>query len=101
MWNKPWRMQEGFVIGGGLICAGLMLELTVGKVVWDVFAWPANLIVLMGFLLLVSLLFFLQPKSYLCRFLASFHAAVPTLVYVVALLSTCDCMLISKVKEVE
>ncbi len=85
MWNKPWRMQEGFVIGGGLICAGLMLELTVGQVVWDAFSWPANLIVLVGFLLLAALLFFLQPKSYFCRFLASYHAAVPTLVYVVAL----------------
>ncbi len=85
MWNKPWRMQEGFVIGGGLICAGLMLELTVGQVVWDAFLWPANLIVLVGLLLLAALLFFLQPKSYFCRFLASYHAAVPTLVYVVAL----------------
>ncbi|MBO4820674.1 MAG: cytochrome c biogenesis protein ResB [Prevotella sp.] len=84
MWNKPWRMQEGFVIGGGLICAGLMLELAVGKVMWDAFSWPANLIVLAGFLLL-ALLFFLQPKSYFSRFLASYHAAVPALVYVVAL----------------
>lgn len=85
MWNKPWRMQEGFVIGGGLICAGLMLELAVGKVMWDAFSWPANLIVLAGFLLLAALLFFLQPKSYFSRFLASCLAAVPALVYVVAL----------------
>ena len=66
MWNKPWRMQEGFVIGGGLICTGLMLELTSGGVVWDAFSWPANLSVLVGFVFLATLLFFLQPKFYFC-----------------------------------
>ncbi len=85
MWNKPWRMQEGFVIGGGLICAGLMLELIVGKVDWDAFSWPANLIALVGGVSLAILLFFLQPKIYCCRFISSYQAAVPTLVYVVAL----------------
>lgn len=73
------------MIGGGLICAGLMLELTSGGVVWDAFSWPANLIVLVGFVFLATLLFFFQPKFYFCRFLSSYHAAVPTLVYVVAL----------------
>ena len=41
MWNKPWTMKEGFLIGGGLIFAGLMLQLSVGPVLWDAFAWPA------------------------------------------------------------
>ena len=85
MWTKPWKMREGFVIGGGLICAGLMLELTVGQVKWNAFSWPANLIVLAGFLLLVALLSFLRPKFYFCRYLTTYRAAVPTLVYVVGL----------------
>ena len=42
------NMKEGFLIGGGLIVAGLMLELSVGPVVWDAFAWPLNGIVLAG-----------------------------------------------------
>ena len=50
MWTKPWTFKEGFLIGGGLIFAGLALELSVGPVNWDSFAWPANGIVL-GFLL--------------------------------------------------
>ncbi len=25
MWTKPWTFKEGFLIGGGLIFAGLML----------------------------------------------------------------------------
>lgn len=49
MWNKPWNMKEGFLIGGGLIFAGLALQLSVGPVVWDAFAWPVNGIVLAGF----------------------------------------------------
>ena len=35
MWTKPWTFKEGFLIGGGLIFAGLMLELSVGPVVWE------------------------------------------------------------------
>ena len=85
MWNKPWRMKEGFLIGGGLICTGLMLELAVGQVDWDAFSSPANLFVLVGFLILASVLFIMRKKFYFCRFLTTYHAAVPTLVYVVAL----------------
>ena len=62
MWNKPWTMKEGFLIGGGLIVAGLALELSVGPVVWDAFSWPANGIVLAGFLLLIAGLFLLRKK---------------------------------------
>ena len=85
MWNKPWNMREGFVIGGGLIIAGLMLELSVGPVVWDAFSWPVNIIAMAGFLVMSAAFFLARPKSYLCRFLASYQVAVPTLVYVVAL----------------
>ena len=28
MWTKPWTFKEGFLIGGGLIFAGLMFEPT-------------------------------------------------------------------------
>ena len=52
MWTKPWTFKEGFLVGGGLIFAGLMLELSVGPVVWNAFAWPANGIVLAGFFVL-------------------------------------------------
>ena len=44
--GKPWTFKEGFLIGGGHIIAGLALQLSVGPVVWDAFAWPVNGIVL-------------------------------------------------------
>ena len=85
MWTKPWTMKEGFVIGGGLIFAGLMLELSVGPVVWEAFAWPVNGIVLAGFLAVIAVIFLLRKRVYAFRFIGTYQAAIPTLVYAVLL----------------
>ena len=85
MWTKPWTMKEGFLIGGGLIVAGLMLQLSVGSVAWDGFAWPVNGVVLAGFLTLTVALFLLRKRVYAFRFIGSYKAAIPTLVYAVVL----------------
>ena len=78
-------MKEGFLIGGGLIVAGLALELSVGPVVWDAFAWPANGIVMGGFLALILIIWLLRKKFYGCQFLGTYKAAIPTMVYAVVL----------------
>ena len=78
-------MKEGFLIGGGLILAGLALELSVGPVVWEAFAWPANGMVLAGFLALIALIFILRKKVYAFRFLGTYQAAIPAMVYAVVL----------------
>jgi ABC-type transport system involved in cytochrome c biogenesis permease subunit len=83
--NKPWTMKEGFLIGGGLIFAGLMLELSVGPVKWEAFAWPVNGIVLAGFLALIALIFLLREKVYTFQFVGTYQAAIPALVYAVLL----------------
>ena len=85
MWNKPWTMKEGFLIGGGLIFAGLALELSVGPVVWEAFAWPANGIVLAGFLALIAVIFSLRKKIYAFQFLGTYQAAIPAMGYAVVL----------------
>ncbi len=85
MWNKPWTMKEGFLIGGGLILAGLALELSVGPVVWEAFAWPANGIVLAGFLALIAVIFPLRKKIYAFQFLGTYQAAIPAMGYAVVL----------------
>ncbi len=85
MWNKPWTMKEGFLIGGGLIFAGLALELSVGPVVWEAFAWPANGIVLAGFLALIAVIFPLRKKIYAFQFLGTYQAAIPAMGYAVVL----------------
>ena len=85
MWTKPWTMKEGFIIGGGLIFAGLILELSVGPVVWEAFAWPVNGIVLAGFLALIATVFLLRKRVYAFRFIGTYQAAIPTLMYAVLL----------------
>jgi len=85
MWTKPWTMKEGFLIGGGLIVAGLILELCVGPVVWEAFAWPANGIVLAGFLVIIIGMFLLRKKVYAFRFIGTYQAAIPTLIFAVVL----------------
>ena len=85
MWNKPWTMKEGFLIGGGLILAGLALQLSVGPVVWDAFTWPANGIVLAGFLVMLTAMVYLRNKVYAFQWMTTYQAAVPAMVYAVAL----------------
>ena len=76
MWTKPWNMKEGFLIGGGLIIAGLALQLSVGHVAWDSFAWPANGIVLAGFLAIIAILFLLRKRVYAFQFVSTYQAAI-------------------------
>ena len=85
MWTKPWNMKEGFLIGGGLIFAGLLLELSVGPVVWEAFAWPANGIVLAGFLAIIAIVFLFRKKVYAFQFIGTYQAAIPAMVYAVVL----------------
>ena len=85
MWTKPYGMKEGFLIGGGLIIAGLMLELSVGPINWDAFRWPVNGIMLAGFLALIAIIFLLRKKVYALQFIGTYKAAIPALVYAVVL----------------
>ena len=85
MWTKPYGMKEGFLIGGGLIIAGLMLELTAGPVDWDAFRWPVNGIVLAAFLALIAIIYLLRKRVYGLQFIGTYKAAIPALVYAVAL----------------
>ena len=78
-------MREGFLIGGGLIFAGLMLELSVGPVDWDAFRWPVNGIVLAGFLATIAIIFLLRKRVYGFKFIGTYKAAIPTLIYAVVL----------------
>ena len=48
MWSKPWSYKEGLVIGAGLLVIGLLLQMTVGAINWNLFAYPVNVIVFWG-----------------------------------------------------
>lgn len=83
--SNHWTIKEGFLIGGGLIFAGLLLELCVGPVVWEAFAWPANGIMMAVLLVIIVMMFLLRKKVYVFRFMGTYQAAIPTLVYAVVL----------------
>ena len=85
MWTKPWTMKEGFLIGGCLILAGLALQLSVGPVVWETFAWPVNGIVLAAFVAIIVAMHLLRKKVYAFRFLSTYQAAIPVMCYAVVL----------------
>ena len=85
MWNKPWSMKEGFLIGGGLICAGLLLQVILGPVDWDWLAWPVNLIALFLLLAVVGVLYALRGKVYAFEWMMHAGAAVPCLVFAASL----------------
>ena len=64
---------------------GLALELSVGQVKWDAFAWPVNGYVFGGFLALIAIVFLLRKKVYAFQFLGTYQAAIPAMVYAVTL----------------
>ena len=52
---------------------------------WDAFAWPANGIVLAGFLAIIALISLLRKKVYAFQFIGTYQAAIPAMVYAVVL----------------
>ena len=85
MQTRPYGMKEGFLIGGGLIMAGLILELSVGPVDWDAFLWPVNGILMTAFLSIIALIYLLRKRIYVFQFIGTYQAAIPALVYAVVL----------------
>ena len=85
MWIKPWTHKEGCLIGAGLIIAGLMLELSVGPVVWNAFSWPVNGIVLAGLLVMIAIMHMLRRHVYAFSFLSTYAAAIPAIAFAVIL----------------
>ena len=85
MWTKPFGMREGFLIGGGLIFAGLILQLSVGPIDWNAFSWPVNGIVMAGFLTIIGIIFLLRKRVYGFQFIGTYKAAIPAMVYAVVL----------------
>lgn len=85
MWAKPWNMKEGFLIGGGLLFTGLLLQVAMGPFRWELFAWPVNLMALILLLAAVGIMYALRKEVYAFEWMMHTGAAVPCLTYAVAL----------------
>ena len=81
MWVKPWKIAEGFLIGGGLFAVGLALQLTMGPIDWSLFAAPVNWILLVLLLAFLLLMFLLRKKVYAFEWMMHGHAAVSAIAW--------------------
>ena len=62
-----------------------MLQLSIGPLQWDLFAWPVNIIVMVVLAGAVAACFLLRKKVYAFSFLSSYGAALPALAYAAVL----------------
>ena len=78
-------MKDGIIIGAVLIAVGLVLQLCLGPVRWELLAWPVNGVALAVFLLLIATVFVLRSRVGLFWFLSSYGAAIPAICFAVLL----------------
>ena len=57
-----WSYKEGLVIGAGLLVIGLLLQMTVGAIHWDLFACPVNVIVLVVYIIALVAMHLLRKR---------------------------------------
>ena len=79
MWKKPWSLKEGFLVGGGLLGVGLLLQVIIGPIDWDLFASPVNYVMLALLLALIGAMYLLRRKVYAFDWMMHFSAAIPCL----------------------
>lgn len=85
IWEQPWGYAEGFIVAGGIVIAGLMLQLTLGNINPTLFASPINLI--LGALFVIGLLavHFFANRNKVVRWLSSVYSTIPSIVVLVVL----------------
>ena len=85
MWDKRWHRKEGFLIGGGILVVGLLLQATVGPIDRDLFAAPVNYGMLVLLLALIGVMYLLRRKVHAFEWMMHCSAAIPCLCYAVGL----------------
>ena len=75
----------GFLLGGGILAAGILLQACAGPFPWARLAFPVNAVLLALFLLLLVLLYAFRRKVRFFTWMMRLDAAVPALCYVLGL----------------
>ena len=78
-------MTEGGFVCCGFAAAGMLLQLSVGPIQWDMMAWPLNVIVLAVLLTGIVLMHLYRKRVRLFRWMATLQAGVPAMVACVML----------------
>lgn len=82
--QRPWQLPVSMLVVGAWLMVGLFLQIALGPVEWSLTAFPVNVFLLAGLLVLLLTMHLLRRWVYLFRWLSSTTAAIPT-VAVVAL----------------
>lgn len=88
MWGKEWGFKEGIYISTGLFIIGILLQLTIGEIHWNLLAFPINVTVLALFLASLVTFHLLRKKIALFRWMSGYTAAIPAICWVVAMTVT-------------
>ena len=83
--TSAWTLREGFAFCAALTAIGFLLQLSLGAIDWQWFAWPANGVALAALLLLITGMHLSRRRIPAFRFLSTYAAAVPALLLAVAL----------------
>jgi len=81
LWQKNWSYPEGFLIVLGLFLAGIGIEWTNGFSSLPKLIFPQNLILGLGYVLILIISYLLFKKSNAIKFLKSVPAAISALVF--------------------
>lgn len=85
MWRKPFGYAEYISIGGGLIMAGFMLQITIGAIDWSLMAFPVNVVLLCLFMAALVAMHLTRRRVYMFRCLSEARMAVVALSFVATL----------------
>ena len=85
IFNKPWKLADGFLFGGALALLGFIIQIVAGPVDWELIASPVNLVLLAVFLAFVVAAFLLKRRSGFFGLLGSPAAAVPSIAWTLVL----------------
>lgn len=79
-WSSPWSYKQGFLIAFTLPFIGLLLEIIFQGASMNIPPFPYNMIILVGFMLIIGSLSFFFRDSSILRFLSSIPAAFTSIV---------------------
>ena len=79
MWKQPWGYIEGWIIGGGILITGIILQFFLGKITPEAFHYPVNLIFGAVFLFLLLLFHLISKRIKEFQWFAGYTAAITSL----------------------
>ncbi len=85
IWEHPWGYPEGFIVATGIVFAGILLQLTIGKLNPYLFAYPVNIFIGVLFVVGLLLVHFFIKNNKTVRWLSGVYSTIPAIVILLIL----------------